>query len=126
MCSATVSRPRPIVLVVEDDELQRMLATTMLEEAGYDAVEADSADEAITILEARKDIRIVFTDIEMPGSMNGLKLARATRDCWPPIELILTSGQYQLGASDLPARGHFLMKPYKFDELVEVLRGFTS
>jgi CheY-like chemotaxis protein len=84
------------VLVVEDDELQRMLATTLVEEAGYDAVEADSADEAITILESRKDIRIVFTDIEMPGSMDGLKLARAIRDRWPPIGLILTSGRHQL------------------------------
>ena len=126
MCSATVGRPKPIVLVVEDDDLQRMLAATLLEEAGYDAIEADGADEAIAILESRKDIRIVFTDIEMPGSMDGLKLARAIRDRWPPIELILTSGRYQLGVSDIPARGHFLMKPYKFEELVGVLRGFAG
>ena len=77
------------MLVVEDEPLSRIHALNLVEEAGYVAIEASNADEAISILEARKDIRIVFTDIDMPGSMDGLKLARAIRDRWPPIELIL-------------------------------------
>ena len=75
------------MLVVEDEPLSRIHALNLVEEAGYVAIEASNADEAISILEARKDIRIVFTDIDMPGSMDGLKLARAIRHRWPPIEL---------------------------------------
>jgi len=73
-----------------------MHAADLVEAAGYRAIEVSNADEAIAILEARKDIRIVFTDIDMPGSMDGLKLARAIRRRWPPIELILTSGHFDV------------------------------
>jgi CheY-like chemotaxis protein len=83
---------RPVVLVVEDDFLIRMNAAGMIEDAGFDAVEAANADEAIVILEARLDIRVVFTDIQMPGSMDGLKLAAAIRGRWPPIKIVATSG----------------------------------
>lgn len=69
-----------VVLVVEDEPLVRMLAADVIQESGYETVEAANADIAIAILEARRDIRIVFTDIDMPGSMDGLKLARAIRD----------------------------------------------
>ena len=78
-----------------------------MEAAGYRAIEVSNADEAIAILEARKDIRIVFTDIDMPGSMDGLKLARAIRDRWPPIELILTSGHFDVPEGDIPERVYF-------------------
>ena len=87
---------RPHVLVVEDEFFNRLHAVNLVEAAGYKAIEASNADEAIAILELRKDIRIVFTDIDMPGSMDGLKLARAVRDRWPPIELILTSGHFDV------------------------------
>ena len=93
LISQTNPSSRPCVLVVEDEIFCRFHAVDLVEAAGYRAIEASNADEAIAILEARKDIRIVFTDIDMPGSMDGLKLARAIRDRWPPIELILTSGQ---------------------------------
>jgi two-component system, response regulator PdtaR len=93
------------VLVVEDDFLSRLHAVSLVQDAGYIAVEASDADEAITILEARKDIRIVFTDIDMPGSMDGLKLAHAIRERWPPIELILTSGHFDIREDELPDRG---------------------
>ena len=73
-----------------------------MEAAGYKAIEASNADEAIAILEMRKDIRIVFTDIDMPGSMDGLRLAHAIRDRWPPIELILTSGHVDVPKSEVP------------------------
>jgi CheY-like chemotaxis protein len=110
-----------IVLVVEDDVWQRSLARDVLERAGYDVVEAVNADEAIAILEARKDIHIVFTDIEMPGSIDGLKLARAIRDRWPPIELIITSGKHRLEDDQIPARGKFLPKPYDPDTLTAMV-----
>jgi len=93
------------VLVVEDEFLLRLHAVQLVEQAGFEAVEAANADEAVSILEARKDIRIVFTDINMPGSMDGLKLAHAIRKRWPPIELILTSGHFDISNSELPASG---------------------
>jgi CheY-like chemotaxis protein len=98
------------VLVVEDDFLSRLHAVNLVEDAGYIAVEATNADEAITILEARKDIRIVFTDIDMPGSMDGLKLAHAIRKRWPPIELIITSGHFEPNEKEIPERGRFFPK----------------
>ena len=101
---------RVFVLVVEDEPLMRMTPVHLVEKAGYEAVEAVNADEAIEILEARKDIKIVFTDIHMPGSMDGLKLARAIRDRWPPIELILTSGHFRVDERDLPERRNILFK----------------
>ena len=95
------------MLVVEDEPLSRMRAVKLVEDAGYIAIEASNADEAIATLEAKKDIRIVFTDIDMPGSMNGLKLARAIRDRWPPIELVLTSGHFDVSEGEIPERGRF-------------------
>jgi len=113
------------VLVVEDDFLSRLHAVNLVEDAGYIAIEASNADEAITILEARKDIRIVFTDINMPGSMDGLKLAHAIRKRWPPIELILTSGDFDLSDTDIPERGRFFPKPYVDKEIVSALHQFV-
>ena len=117
---------QPHVLVVEDEFFSRLHAVDLVEAAGYRAIEASNADEAIAILEARKDIRIVFTDIDMPGSMDGLKLARAIRDRWPPIELILTSGHFDVPESDIPERGLFFSKPYRDQEIVSALQKFAS
>jgi len=83
----------PVVLVVEDETLIRELVAEELEVAGYTVVIANDADQAIAILEARQDIHLVFTDINMPGSMDGLKLAAAVRDRWPPVHIIITSGK---------------------------------
>jgi CheY-like chemotaxis protein len=112
------------VLVVEDDFLSRLHAVNLVEDTGYIAVEAFNADEAIHILETRKDIRIVFTDINMPGSMDGLKLAHAIRKRWPPIELILTSGHADLSDTDIPERGQFFSKPYRDGEIISALHHF--
>jgi two-component system, response regulator PdtaR len=116
----------PLVLVVEDELLVRMNALSLLEEAGFGVLEAGSADEAIAVLERRKDIRIVFTDINMPGSMDGLRLAHAIRDRWPPIEIVLTSGRMCVGDEDMPERGVFLGKPYEAGELVQMVRSLAS
>ena len=116
---------RPHVLVVEDEFFSRLHAVNLVEAAGYKAIEASNADEAIAILESRKDIRIVFTDIDMPGSMDGLKLARAVRDRWPPIELILTSGHFDVPEDEIPERGLFFSKPYGDREIVSALQKFA-
>jgi two-component system, response regulator PdtaR len=114
------------VLVVEDEVFNRLHAVDLVEDAGYTAVEASNADEAIAILEARKDIRIVLTDIDMPGSMDGLKLAHAIRKRWPPIELILTSGHFHLTHDDMPERGRFFPKPYRDQDIVSALQHFAA
>lgn len=84
---------RHVVLIVEDDFLIRMDAVDMIRAADFDVVEAAHADEAILILEDRPDITVVFTDVQMPGSMDGLKLAAAIRGRWPPIKIVATSGR---------------------------------
>ena len=115
-----------IVLVVEDDPMLLMHAVDVIEGAGFETVIASNADEAVAILEARADIRIVFTDIDMPGSMDGLKLAAAVRGRWPPIEIIITSGQRMPDLADLPARGFFFPKPYSDAGLVRAIQSFVD
>jgi CheY-like chemotaxis protein len=117
---------RPVVLVVEDESFLRMNAVEMIEAAGFIALAASNADEAIQILENRDDIRVVFTDIQMPGSMDGLKLAQAVRGRWPPIEIVATSGRVMLGEDDLPARGRFVPKPYSAAQIAQTLSELTS
>jgi CheY-like chemotaxis protein len=120
-----VESRRPVVLIVEDEFLLRMDAVDMIAAAGFEVVEASNADEAIEILEARTDITVVFTDIQMPGSMDGLKLARAVRGRWPPIKIVATSG-LDIGATDLPEGGRFLPKPYSPIQVMGLLRELTS
>jgi CheY-like chemotaxis protein len=119
-----VSAKGPVVLVVEDEFLLRMDAVDMIETAGFEVVEAADADAAIEILEARNDIAVIFTDIQMPGSMDGLKLARAVRGRWPPIKIIATSGVH-VGETDLPEGGRFLPKPYSSAQIARMLRQLT-
>ncbi|WP_310154571.1 response regulator [Bosea sp. BE125] len=106
------STSRITVLVVEDEPLVRMDAVDIVEEAGFIAVEAANADEAIHILETNPDIRIVFTDIDMPGSMDGIKLAFAVRDRWPPVIIMIASGHRRPLAAEMPDRVRFFSKPY--------------
>jgi len=121
----SISPQRPVVLVVEDEPLLRMMAVELVEDAGYVALEARTADEAIAVLESRQDIRIVFTDVDMPGSMDGLKLAAAIRNRWPPVDLIITSGHVRVSAGDLPERGMFFSKPYDPSAIAAQLRVFA-
>jgi CheY-like chemotaxis protein len=117
---------RPVVLIVEDEFLLRMDAVDVIETAGFDVVEAANADEAIAILESRLDVTVVFTDIQMPGSMDGLKLAHAVRGRWPPIKIIATSGRVSVTQRDLPEGGRFLSKPYSPNQITGVLRELTA
>jgi two-component system, response regulator PdtaR len=113
---------RPVVLVVEDESLIRMSATAMVEAAGFEAIAAFDADDAIRILESRNDIRAVFTDVHMPGSMDGIRLAHVIRNRWPPVALIVTSGQTTVRESDLPIGGRFIRKPYETVQIETALR----
>ena len=108
----------PIVLVVEDEMLLRMRVVNMVEDAGYIPVEAVDADDAFAILKSRSDIALLFTDIQMPGSMNGLELAHAVHERWPPIKIILASGQLQLSSTDIPPDSRFFGKPLKSGEMI--------
>ncbi len=94
----------------------------MIADAGFEVIEAADADEAIRILESRTDIRVVFTDIQMPGSMDGLKLAHAVRNRWPPIKIIVTSGFNFPTEHDLPEGSRFLAKPYDPNTITGALR----
>ena len=107
-----------VVLVVEDEMLLRMRTVDMVEDAGFTSVEAVDADEAVAILESRSDIALLFTDIQMPGSMDGLKLAHAVHERWPPIKIILVSGQLRLANIDIPADSRFFGKPLEAREMI--------
>jgi CheY-like chemotaxis protein len=125
MMGISAGKARPVVLVVEDEPLLRMLAVGVVEDAGFMAIEAGDADEAVILLESRTDITLLFTDINMPGSMDGLKLAHAVRDRWPPIKILLVSGQQRL-PSALPSNSCFFIKPYQASALVEKLRSLVG
>jgi len=116
------ARKRLVVLIVEDEFLVRIDTTKTVEAAGFEAVEAGNADEAIAILKARDDIHLIFTDIHMPGSMDGLKLAHFVRNRWPPVKIIATSGHARITESDLPDGARFLQKPYTATEITSALR----
>jgi CheY-like chemotaxis protein len=120
--SAMESPSSPVVLVVEDEPFIRLDAVDTLTAAGFEVIDAANADEAIAVLEARPDIRAVVTDIQMPGSMDGLKLAATIHNRWPPIALIVTSGLKVVRPQELPERGRFLSKPYNATRLIEALR----
>lgn len=109
------------MLVVEDEPLLRMLAVDMVEDAGFMALEAADADEAVRILETRGDIAIVFTDVDMPGSMNGAALACCVRRRWPPIHLIITSGHGRAGDMPMPTGSVFFQKPYLGSKVVATM-----
>jgi two-component system, response regulator PdtaR len=111
-----------VVLIVEDDTLLRMLAVDIVEEAGFVVIEATDADVAINLLECHPEIALLLTDIEMPGTMNGLKLAHAVRDRWPPIKILIMSGHVRPHPIELPSGTRFVAKPCS---LIAELRALT-
>lgn len=110
------------VLVVEDEPFIRMDTVDVVERAGFDVLEAGTADEAVALLESNSDIAIVVTDIEMPGSMNGIRLAHVVRNRWPPVRLIVVSGRLLPAANELPANTRFVSKPFRPLDMERVLR----
>ncbi len=110
-----------IVLVVEDDDYVRMLAIDILEDEGFTVLAVATADEAWLILERRGDVGVLFTDINMPGNMDGLTLATRVAERWPHIRLVLTSGRSGLSNYEVPDDGQFIQKPYRQSQLLSAI-----
>ncbi|NHT77118.1 response regulator [Ferranicluibacter rubi] len=119
-------RRRIAVLVVEDEPLLLMDAMDMVEDAGFTVYGAGNADEAIRLMEKHHDICVLFTDVDMPGSMDGLKLAHAVRDRWPPVSIIIASGHVNVAHETLPENGLFFSKPYPPVSVVKALDGIAE
>src|SRR5579871_593790 len=112
----------PKVLVVEDEMLLRMRAVDIVEDAGFTPIEAANADEALAILESRSDVDLLFTDIQMPGSMDGLKLAHAVHERWPSIKIILVSGKLTPTDSERPTDSRFFGKPLEVKQMISEIQ----
>jgi two-component system, response regulator PdtaR len=117
---------RTVILVVEDEPLVRIFMADFLEEAGFKVFEAVNADEAITVLQARPDVQTVITDIEMPGSMNGLDLAKTIHLRWPRIRIVVTSGRARPGPDDLSDGAAFLAKPYRPETVIQMVQQVST
>ncbi|MGP7794513.1 response regulator [Sphingomonas sp. CLY1604] len=113
------SEARISVLLVEDEALVRMLGVDMLEDAGFGVFEAIGADEAMVILAEHEGIDLLFSDVDMPGSMDGLELARLVHQRWPDMRILLTSGHHRLTEAALPDGGRFLRKPWTQAGMIE-------
>jgi CheY-like chemotaxis protein len=111
-----------MILVVEDEPLIRLGVVSTLEDAGFETLDAPNADRAIELLEAHPQIRFVITDVDMPGTMDGLKLAAYVRNKWPPIKLIVISGKVGVTPEQLPEGVRFLAKPYREPQLLGLIR----
>ena len=109
---------QPLVLVVEDEELLRLHAADLLEEHGYRVIKAENAAAALKVLETRDDVRLLFTDIQMPGKLDGMDLARQVHARWPNVLLVITSGQVRPARAEIPDDGRFVAKPYRASELL--------
>jgi two-component system, response regulator PdtaR len=118
-----MARCEGVVLVVEDHPLVRKGVLEVVIEAGFETLEASDASEAIRILEARPDIHLVFTDAEMPGTMDGIELAHYIRDRWPSVRLIVVSGKFVIDPPKLPLGAKFFAKPYRETSVVEAMTG---
>ncbi len=112
------------VLIVEDDQLLMALTAGIVEDAGFEAIQAGNADQAVAILKERSDIALLLTDIDMPGSMDGVKLAHAVRDRWPPIKIIVVSSR--VPDRDLPAGSRFFCKPYHAGAMILEMRSLLG
>ena len=110
-----------IVLIVDDEPLLRLLGSDIAQEAGHEAIEAETADEALGILQSRDDVRLVFTDIKMPGEIDGVELANQIHRRWPSIEVIVSSGRQTPPDSELPPGCRFIEKPFDPDELATLM-----
>ncbi len=112
MDGSKIKTPRMIVIVVEDEALIRLDAMMMLEDAGFDVVDASDADDALLLLKARADIAGLFTDVNMPGRLDGIALAHRARELHPDIRIVVTSGARKVDPAALPIGSHFVPKPY--------------
>jgi DNA-binding response OmpR family regulator len=115
-----------VVLIVEHDELLKSLTSDIMESAGFAVLQASDADEAVTVLESRSDIALMLTSVTMPGSMDGLGLARTVRKRWPAVKTIIASSQVRLIGSDLTAGSRFFLKPYHAQIMISEIRSLIG
>lgn len=115
----------PVVLVVEDEALVRLAAVGMLEDAGFRMIEAVNGDQALELLAADSNVQLLFTDVNMPGTIDGLALARKVHDRWPHIAIMVASAKQLPGPEELPAGSRFERKPYSPDTMVRHARELT-
>ncbi|MFO1143636.1 MAG: response regulator [Amaricoccus sp.] len=116
----------PKVLVVEDEALIRFTIADDLRDAGFEVVEAATADQAIGVLSDDPGIRLLFTDIDMPGSMDGLRLSAVLRDRWPPVRILVTSGKQVPATAEMPAGSRFMPKPYAAADVLDAVRAMLA
>ncbi len=116
----------PTVLIVEDEEIVRMIGSDILEQGGYHVIEAANASEALQRLEHGAEVMVLFTDVNMPGTPDGFGLARLVNDRWPEVKILVASGAVAPQPGDLPDTGLFLSKPYRADELLTMVRGLAA
>ncbi|MGC1561502.1 MAG: response regulator [Bradyrhizobium sp.] len=114
-----------VIVVTEDESTLRLLATEVLAEAGYTVVEAARADDALAIIKSRP-VDLLFTDVQMPGSMDGLELARYVRRHWPRVAVLIASGNSKPALTELPAGSRFLRKPYSTNQLLADVRELAA
>ncbi|MCS0502943.1 response regulator [Ancylobacter mangrovi] len=114
------------VLVVDDEFFVRIDTINAVESAGFATIEASTADDGLALLSSRPDVRVLITDIEMPGTMDGLQFARRVRERWPSIHVIIISGRRPVAGDDIPANGIFLNKPLSKTQLSQALRGLIG
>jgi two-component system, response regulator PdtaR len=112
----------PVVLLVEDEPLLRFFVSDLLDEAGFEVIETGNADEALTWLEVRDDVRVILTDIQMPGRLNGLDLAALVHHRWPGILILIVSGEVRPNKVEFPQGERFIAKPYEGDTIIHHLR----
>ncbi len=114
------------ILIVEDEALVRVLAAGMFADAGFRVLEAANSDEALEFLDAGADVRLLFTDVNMPGTIDGLALARQVHDRWPHIGIIVVSVTLMPQSHDLPIGCRFYRKPYDVNTVVRQARELTA
>lgn len=117
-----MKREKSAVLVVEDEPLVRRMAAEIISNAGWTALEARNSREALALLGHRPDVKVLFTDLELPGAMSGMQLSERVHRIRPDVELVVTSARGSVARRQIPDEGTFLRKPYRLSDLVRVLR----
>src|SRR5829696_4794145 len=122
----TLDRRLPVILLVEDEALVRMLAAEVLSEAGFTIIESGSAEEALAVLQTRPNVRVLFTDVNMPGALDGLGLAQIVHERVPEVGILIGSGRIRPRSRELPPGGRFIPKPYAPSALTEAVSALVQ
>ena len=117
----TSATQKKTVLIVEDETLLRLVAIDLFEDAGFQVIAVETADEGLKVIEDAAEIDGVFTDVETPGQLNGLGLAKITHSLHPDTAILVVSGRTHIREAELPPRSRFIGKPYKFDTILKAL-----